>query len=256
MGCHHRAPQCSLAGGRHRAIRIRLRLSNPRPAKCVPHLRPGRAADRGPQRASRGRPVRKTLRAGLELSRDRVSALLAGRKCRKRRPAASRLAANHITAPCLNYTIHCKRPRFDVNDRRVPLESDITTPLAYSLNDPTFATTRSAHHRPLASRPGEKAGRHLHARAVPARKNSGANGPRPLVQPDHLDGNVQRSARRSRAAQPISVLVLSLSDRPTVLAQRHAVARSAGRPAQHGRSDSDKKRRSIKWCWSATAWAV
>ena len=46
--------------------------------------------------------------------------------------------------------------------------------------------------------------------------------------PDHLDGDVQRPAFISRDSRAISVLVLSLSDRPAVLDQRSTTARRPG----------------------------
>ena len=99
-----------------------------------------------------------------------------------------------------------------VAGRHVPLESDLTTPLAYFLSRPELdmATAGLLHPeallapRPqdsllaLAARPARADHGPVHGAALRAGQDSGADGPRAVVQPDDLDGDVQRPAEPAR----------------------------------------------------------
>ena len=99
----------------------------------------------------------------------------------------------------------------------------------------SFKTAISIDAGPAAPRRRQKAARALHAGAVRLQKDAGRHGPRPVVEPHHLDGNVQRPAQRPAGPRPLPVLVLSVSDRPAVLDQRHADARRPGHDAPRSR---------------------
>ena len=63
-----------LAPGRHRPVAVRQRLQSSRVTKPLPHLRPGRAADRLAEKARRPGPGRTVLSAERLFSTDRLSA--------------------------------------------------------------------------------------------------------------------------------------------------------------------------------------
>ena len=98
-------------------------------------------------------------------------------------------------------------------------------------------SARRTSRRSACSNPNQAQGIKgpVHGRAVRPQPHSGGDGPRPVVEPDDLDGDVQRPAGLSRNPQPLPVLVLPLSHRPAVLGQRGAAARDAGRGAADAR---------------------
>ena len=108
----------------------------------------------------------------------------------------------------------------------------------------------------LAARPNRQTPHGpVHGAALRAGQDPRAAGPRAVVQPDDLDGDVQRSAQLARHPPALPVLVLPVSDRAAVLDQRRAVAPRPGRAAAGGRSRSTASRRWTRWCWWGTAWA-
>ena len=91
------------------------------------------------------------------------------------------------------------------------------------------AAARGAAEEP-AARPGTTAAHGpVHGAALRAGQDSRADGPRPVVEPDDLDGDVQRPAQPAGDPRPLPVLVLPVSDRPAVLAQRRPAAPRSGR---------------------------
>ena len=202
-----------LARRRLRPLRVRQRLSGPGPAKPLPHLRPGRAVDRRPPTARRRRPGRAILSAKRELSADGLPARvvargrgagqggvssrkvfdappLAGSDAKLADPAGPR-------GSCSSSTTRSNSRMIDVAGRRVPLEADLSTPLAYFPQPAAVPGQQALDRRPAEPGRGQGAAGPLHARAVRPGQDAGRDGPRPLVEPRHLDGDVQRSAERS-----------------------------------------------------------
>ena len=91
--------------------------------------------------------------------------------------------------------------------RYVPLESDLTTPLAYFLSRPEMGSLATIGllqpDELLELRPGGPQpimGLYM-VQPYRARQDSGADGPRAVVEPDDLDGDVQRSAQPAGDSQ-------------------------------------------------------
>ena len=112
-----------------------------------------------------------------------------------------------------------------INRHRVPLESDLSTPLAYFLSNPQLeqlATVgllkpgRTAENK-TAPRRAENGHGFVHDAALRAGQDSGFDGTRALVEPHHVDGDVQRPVQLAGDSRALSVLVLFVSDGPTVL---------------------------------------
>ncbi len=80
----------------------------------------------------------------------------------------------------------------------------------------------------------------VHGAALRAGQDSRRFRPRHVVQPDDLDGDVQRPAELARHPPALPVLVLSLSHRPAVLAQRGPVPPRPGRDAASARSAASR----------------
>ena len=139
----------------------------------------------------------------------------------------------------------------EINDTRVgrllvPLESDLTTPLAYFLSKvpmESLATVGLFHPEQLLTPRGDQQsmikGLYMVQPYEPG-KIPGRFHPRHVVEPDDLDGDVQRPAELARHSPALPVLVLSLSHRPAVLAQRGPVAPRPGRDAASARSAASR----------------
>ena len=157
-----------LARRRLRPLRVRQRLPGAGPAESLSQLRPGRAADRRPPAARRRGPGRAILSAESQLPADGVLARLARsrtragpgrvaqRSVRRRRrwPENERNASRPTAAPRFVLELYdsLEQPTIDVAGRRVPLEADLTTPLAYFLNQPQFQDSKLSTDRPARTR--------------------------------------------------------------------------------------------------------
>ena len=109
--------------------------------------------------------------------------------------------------------------------------------------------------RPAPAPVARGARRALHAPPVPAGQDSRRPGPRGLVQPPRLAPGDQRPPRRPGHPRPLPVLDLPLSHGEP----RDGLGRHPPQGPQRGpRRPWTRKgptRRSIRWSWSATAWA-
>ena len=251
---------------------IRQRLPDSRPAKPLSHLWPGRAADRRAPRPSGPRSGRAFLSGEYLLSGHGVSSR---RTAQPATPGKQVTAAetdrivcsaqttrgpliNDPSAPHFVLELYdsLDRQSIEVADRGVPLEADLSTPLAYFLNQPQFKDHDTSTIGLL--RPGE------------VKKMQGLymlepfdSSKMPVVMVHGLWSspitwmemyNDLRSDPEVRKNYQFWFYLYP--DRPAVLDERDSDARRSRDDAPRSRSQAASIRRSMKWCSSATAWAA
>ena len=220
-----------------------------RPDEPVSHVWPGRAAD------CRAHEPRGGI-AGRAISIRRDCAFPSRPSCASKIRRREQAAAN--VHRC---TLELYDPLFSsdiaVCNRLVPLETDLTTPLAYFLDNPVFKQNEVNLATSGLFNPNQAQAIKGLYMVEPYRPepHSGRDGPWPLVEPDDVDGNVQRSAGfpeiRSRyqfwfylypTGQPFWVSAAQL--RETLAEVRQTLDPAGPQSATWTR-----------WCSSATAWA-
>ena len=122
----------------------------------------------------------------------------------------------------------------------------LAAPKMGNLDHPSACSDPDKLLRELPARPAPARSWACTWSTLQARQDSGADGSRALVEPDDLDGDVQRSAELAGHSGPLPVLVLPLSQQPAVLAQRRPIAEQPGPsppdarpPAARSRAGSD-----------------
>ena len=164
------------------------RLRGRRPGQPLPHLRPRRAADRHPRRRRPDGPGTNVLPQERQLPRHRLLPLRGRRSPTWARAARGRLELyNPLTIQAV-----------EVRGRSVPLETDLTTPLAYFLADTDLE--RVGYDGLPAAPTRCRTAPASTCRAVPAGQDPGGVGPRPAVVAADLDAAVQRPAGRPGTA--------------------------------------------------------
>ena len=91
-----------------------------------------------------------------------------------------------------------------VCNRLVPLETDLTIPLAYFLDNPAFKEKDLATTRPVEPDNAQGIKGLYMVEPYDPEPHSGGDGARPVVEPDDVDGDVQRSAGVPRDSQSLS----------------------------------------------------
>ena len=238
----------ALDGRRRRPDHPRLRLRGQRPADPELPVRPGRAADRRPQRrASRAREAGAVLPARDGLPADGVPRART-RGCATRTPTIDAAARVHARAGRPGAAPGRRRRRR--RDRRRGRPDARRWPTCGR------GPTSNRYRWTGLFRPGEalEPGQPDAAPSLRAGQDPRRDGPRPDLQPAGLDPDAQRAAPRPDDPAALPVPALHVPDRRADPDRGGGAPRLAARRPSRCTTPTAATRRSSRWSCSGTAW--